>query len=156
MRKYLLIGVSICSIMMLLLCSFTTVTGASIIQSSNLKTVTEKNNQNSILQFLLHKTNYLGKSDLIRQIVNMIFYKEQKRMNILNTKRNEINWKFIQFSTPNCDCEQDLKPIAWTFPVICAILLNLFVLSALLNLQSMVEAILDIAIKMHCSWAPSF
>jgi hypothetical protein len=78
----------------------------------------------------------------------------QKKINILKTKNDALNRECIQLSSFNCDCQNEPEATKWTFPVICVILLNLFIISALLYLQSLVEAILNLAITIQCSWAP--
>jgi hypothetical protein len=207
MQKYPLIGVSICSIILLILSTFTNVVGTQTIQPSNQKTTKEEiNNKELLFQTILNIANNIEiqkivfNSEMRREIIfnldkrvsgftPQVFTKNflttsyhlglilskslklprihsmlsryhshnleiQREITFLKTKNDELNRELIQLSSLNCDCQKGLDATKWTFPVICAILLNLFVISALLNLQSLVELIFNLAQTIQCSWSP--
>jgi len=85
---------------------------------------------------------------LIFLIVNSSF------SNVGNAKIISLKKDVMQLIDPNCDCEKSSEVLIWRFPLICMILFNFFVISALLSLQSLVESILTLAQSLHCSWVP--
>jgi len=151
MKKYLFIITSVLTIFFLVVGSLTNVVDAYV---KNQKKIGE-NSQKKLL--------FQGKLTKILRFLKICSMAQEHRIQretldqvITSSKDNNSTAykETLRSINPGCDCETRTKVLIWRFPVICMILFNFFVISALLNLQSLVESILALAQSLHCSWAP--
>jgi uncharacterized membrane protein len=80
----------------------------------------------------------------------------EKEITAVIEKDTTLKGELMQLSDSECDCENDSTTV-WPFPVICSLLLSLFIafeFCAIYHFEPIILIILIIGVKLNCAWAP--
>ncbi|DAC71808.1 MAG TPA: hypothetical protein DSN98_08465 [Thermoplasmata archaeon] len=76
----------------------------------------------------------------------------QKEIIAVIEKDATLNSEIAQLSNTKCDCEKE-NTIRWSFPILCLLLLPLYLFSVINNIVFLREIMTTIGLTLNCSWA---
>jgi len=107
---------------------------------------------NQEIQDIIQKSEIKGSPIRFQQLLGRL----QKEIIVVIEKNDVLNEKIKQLSDTPCDCEKN-NTTSWNFPVICTLLLPLFIFSIFLFAKYINEDLVflvdDIGDKLHCFWS---